>query len=44
MASTQMSHNGHETNGELAARNLSIDIRKLLEMRHMIVAALGSSI
>lgn len=39
----QMSPNGHETNGELAARNLFIEIQKLMEMRPMIVNALGAN-
>ena len=46
MATTQgqeMSPDGHETNNELAARNLFIDIQKLMEIRPMIVNALGTN-
>lgn len=37
----QMSENGHETNGEMAERNLSITVESLNEMRWMIVNAVG---
>ena len=37
----EMSSNGHETNGEMATRNLSISVDKLREMRWMIEKAGG---
>lgn len=40
-AANQMSLNGHETNGQLATRNLSIAIDKLQEMRWMVEKAGG---
>lgn len=37
----QMSNNGHETHGQLAARNLLIGVSHLLEGRWMMVNATG---
>jgi hypothetical protein len=39
----EMSHNGHDTNGELAARNLAIHVAQLKEMRWMLTKALEPS-
>lgn len=36
-----ISHNGHETNGELARRNLLIAVERLREMRWMVEKAGG---
>jgi hypothetical protein len=38
-----MSLNGHETNGEMARRNLAIHVAELREMRHMMENAFEPS-
>lgn len=41
MHTNEMSANGHETKGQMASRNLGLQVAGLDEMRWMMVAALG---